>query len=214
MKCCPFLWSKTQQKQNKGISIKGQKHLVTKLRGWCGTEQVKPLPGLTWSSATKVKSQPICEFILDLHQPLCKLVVPSLSAEIKMKKVHHFLITLWSKMTLFFLFYNLNRVLYVKTGHILLNIYFVAFFVHKICTLFSFSSTQNNKWRSPSLRELANDGRNCIYTRGNGGARWWPMVAMGAIDSSLVTPILLYLYICSVCGHRTIIKIIFIKVNF
>lgn len=35
---------------------------------------------LTWFPATEVESQPVCELVLDLHQPLCQLVVPSLPA--------------------------------------------------------------------------------------------------------------------------------------
>lgn len=35
---------------------------------------------LTWFPATEVESQPVCELVLDLHQPLCQLVVPPLPA--------------------------------------------------------------------------------------------------------------------------------------
>lgn len=35
---------------------------------------------LTWFPATEVESQPVCELILDLHQPLCQLVVSPLPA--------------------------------------------------------------------------------------------------------------------------------------
>lgn len=35
---------------------------------------------LTWFPATEVESQPVSELVLDLHQPLCQLVVPPLPA--------------------------------------------------------------------------------------------------------------------------------------